>query len=127
MQKRSHVIKPELGADYPLISHGQGVYLYAQDGRRFLDGCSGAVTVSIGHSVQEVIEEMYVQANKVSFVYRSQFTSEPAEALARELSALAPGDLNWVFFVNSGSEAAETALKIAVQYWQDKGLARKQR
>lgn len=125
MQKRSHVIKPELGADYPLISHGQGVYLYAQDGRRFLDGCSGAVTVSIGHSVQEVIEEMYVQANKVSFVYRSQFTSEPAEALARELSALAPGDLNWVFFVNSGSEATETALKIAVQYWQEQGFGQK--
>ncbi|MGC8074354.1 aminotransferase class III-fold pyridoxal phosphate-dependent enzyme, partial [Salmonella enterica] len=61
------------------------------------------------------------QADKVSFVYRSQFANNPAEKLAKKLSEITPGDLNWSFFVNSGSEATETAMKIAIQYWQEKG------
>lgn len=68
---------------------------------------------------------MRKQAEKVSFVYRSQFTSTPAEKLANKLKEWAPGDLNWSFFVNSGSEATETALKVAIQYWQEKGKPRK--
>jgi adenosylmethionine-8-amino-7-oxononanoate aminotransferase len=61
----------------------------------------------------------------VSFVYRSQFTSETAEGLANKIAELAPGDLNWSFFVNSGSEATETAMKVAIQYWQEKGIKTK--
>lgn len=125
MQEMTHVIKPELGVDYPVIDYGQGIYLYAKDGRRYIDGCGGAVTVSIGHGVQEIMDAMKEQAEKVAFVYRSQFTNEPAEQLAKELCELAPGDINWVFFVNSGSEATETAMKIAIQYWQEQGYQHK--
>jgi adenosylmethionine-8-amino-7-oxononanoate aminotransferase len=79
-------------------------------------------SANIGHGVPEVIAAMEKQANKVSFTYRSQFTSEVAENLAEKLAAWAPDHLDYVFFVNSGSEATETAIKIALQYWQEKGV-----
>ena len=127
MTKRTHLIKPLLGMDYAVISHGNGIYLYDEQGHPFIDGCSGAVTANIGHAVPEIKEAMVAQADKVSFVYRSQFTSTSAEQLAERLCQSAPGDLDWVFFVNSGSEAMETALKIAVQYWQELGRPTKNR
>lgn len=123
--ERPHLIKPLLDADYPIASHGEGIYLYDIHGKKYIDGCSGAVTANLGHRVPEIIRAMNHQAEKVSFVYRSQFTSEPAEALAKKLSEISPGDLNWSFFVNSGSEATETAMKIAIQHWQEKGNYRK--
>ncbi|MCA1321103.1 aspartate aminotransferase family protein [Bacillus tianshenii] len=121
MDQQSYLIKPLLDKNYPIISHGMGVYLYDVNGKKYLDGSSGAVTASIGHHVQAVIDAMTVQAGKVSFVYRSQFSSEPAEKLAEKLMKLAPGDVNWSFFVNSGTESIETAMKVAIQFWQERG------
>ncbi|MCA0988184.1 aspartate aminotransferase family protein [Guptibacillus algicola] len=124
---KTHLIKPLLGMDYAVISHGKGIYLFDEDGNTFIDGSSGAITANLGHGMKEISEAMMKQASQVSFVYRSQFTSRPAEELAERLCLSAPGDLNWVFFVNSGSEAMETALKIAVQYWQEQGRPTKNR
>ncbi|WP_421616800.1 aspartate aminotransferase family protein [Brevibacillus sp. TJ4] len=124
---RSYVIKPVLGKTYPSVAHGKGIYLYDQNGKRYLDGCGGAVTVSIGHGVEEVAEAMYAQAKEVSFAYRSHFSSAAVEELGAKLASWAPGSLNWSFFVSSGSEATETAQKIAIQYWQEKGRPTKNR
>nr|WP_309100935.1 aspartate aminotransferase family protein [Fredinandcohnia onubensis] len=118
----TRLIKPLLDKEYPMISYGDGIYLYDTNGKRYIDGSSGAITASIGHGVKEIIEEIENQAHKISFVYRSQFTSEPAEKLAQKLSDLAKGGEYWSFFVNSGSEATETAMKIAIQHWQEKGI-----
>lgn len=120
--RKSHLIKPVLGNDYPVISHGKGIYLYDKEGKQYIDGSSGAITANIGHGVQEIAEAMWNQAKHISFVYRSQFTSDVAEMLAEKLAECAPRDLNSVFFVNSGSEATETALKIAIQYFQEQGV-----
>ncbi|UWS63873.1 aspartate aminotransferase family protein [Bacillus paralicheniformis] len=117
----SFLIKPDLHASYPVVQYAKGSWIVDNSGKRYLDGCSGAVTCNLGHGVQEVIDSLKEQLDSVSFVYRSQFTSEPAEQLAELLAEWLPGDLNWSFFVNSGSEAVETAMKIAVQYWQEKG------
>jgi adenosylmethionine-8-amino-7-oxononanoate aminotransferase len=122
MKDKSFVIKPHLLKELPMVSHGKGIYLYDREGKEYIDGSSGAVCASIGHSVKEIVQAMTEQANKVSFTYRSQFTSQAAERLAVKLSEWAPGDVNWSFFVNSGSEATETAMKIAIQYWQEKGI-----
>lgn len=122
MSRDSHLIKPDLAANYPVAAYGKGVYVFDDQGKRYLDGCGGAVTASIGHGVPEILEAMAEQASKVSFVYRSQFSHEKSERLARTLSEITPGDLNWAFFVNSGSEATETAMKVAIQYWQEKGI-----
>ncbi|KOO50803.1 aspartate aminotransferase family protein [Priestia koreensis] len=122
---QSRLIKPLLDQEYPMISHGKGIYLYDQNGKRYIDGSSGAVTASIGHGVDEIIEAMNEQAKKVAFVYRSQFTSEPAEQLADTLCRLSDGHLPWTFFVNSGTEATETAMKMAIQHWQEQGRGTK--
>ncbi|MEH7480902.1 aspartate aminotransferase family protein [Neobacillus drentensis] len=110
---------------YPVIDYGKGIYLFDMDGKRYLDAASGAVTANIGHGVTEIIEAMNEQAKKVSFVYRSQFTSDAAENLAKKIANMLSGDLKWCFFVNSGSEATETAMKMAIQYWQEKGVQTK--
>lgn len=123
--KREHLIKPVLDRRYPTVQYGKGVFLFDEQGKAYLDASSGAVTAGIGHGVQEIAEAMQEQAKKVSFVYRSQFTSEPAERLAEKLGGLAPGGDYWAFFVNSGSEATETAMKVAIQHWQEKGRAGK--
>lgn len=127
VDQKSYVIKPDLGKTYPLVTHGKGVYLYDQSGKAYLDGCSGAVTAGIGHAVEEIAAAMYEQARKVSFAYRAHFSSEAVEALAAKLAEWAPGSVKYSFFVNSGSEATETAQKIAIQYWQERGFHRKNR
>ncbi|MFO1444741.1 aspartate aminotransferase family protein [Bacillus sp. Bva_UNVM-123] len=119
---QTNLIKPILDSHYPVIDYGKGVYLYDKDGKEYLDASSGAITANIGHGVKEIIDAMHEQAKRVSFVYRSQFTSDAAEKLAKKIADLTIGDLNWCFFVNSGSEATETAMKIAIQYWQEKGI-----
>ncbi len=123
--EESYLIKPLLNRAYPIATHGEGIYIYDSKGKKYIDGSSGAVTASISHGVTEIIKAMNDQANKISFVYRTQFSSVPAERLAKKISEITPGNLNWSFFVNSGSEATETAFKIAIQYWQEKGIPTK--
>ena len=125
MVEKSFLIKPMLDELYPVIDYGKGVYLFDMEGKKYLDAASGAVTANIGHGVTEIMEAMLEQAKKVSFVYRSQFTSEAAEKLAKKIAEMIPGELNWSFFVNSGSEATETAMKMAIQYWQEQGIQTK--
>ncbi|MGI4879993.1 MAG: aspartate aminotransferase family protein [Janthinobacterium lividum] len=113
------------GQDSPIVDRAEGVYIYDTNGKQYLDGSAGAMTVSIGHGVREVVDAMLEQAHKASFVYRAQFNNDPAEMLARELAALAPGDINHAFFVNSGSEATELAMRASLQYWRELGRSRK--
>jgi adenosylmethionine-8-amino-7-oxononanoate aminotransferase len=117
----SALLKQRVLSTYPVVTHGAGVYLYDDSGNRYLDGCSGAMTASIGHGVAEIAEIMRRQAQSIAFSYRTQFTNEPAERLARRLTSLAPGDLDYAFFVSSGSEAAEFAIRTAVGHWRTLG------
>ncbi|RIW28505.1 aspartate aminotransferase family protein [Bacillus salacetis] len=121
----SHLIKPMLLEHYPEIDYGKGIFLYDKAGVEYLDACSGAVTANIGHGIEEILQAIYRQGQQVSFVYRSQFTNEPSEQLADLLSQ--ETGLEWCFLVNSGSEAVETAVKIAIQHWQEKGKTAKRR
>ncbi|MEX2540758.1 MAG: aspartate aminotransferase family protein [Trueperaceae bacterium] len=117
----SHLLYPQLDETLPEITRGEGCYLYDRDGRAWLDGSSGAVVANLGHGVEDVVSAATHQAGQLAFVFRSQFTSRAAEELADLLAELAPGDLNRLFLVNSGSEATELAQKIAIQYWQERG------
>ncbi|XXM74271.1 aspartate aminotransferase family protein [Lysinibacillus sphaericus] len=121
----SHLIKPLIGDHYPMIDYGKGIYLYDKSGREYVDACSGAVTANLGHGMEEIIQSIVEQGNKVAFVYRSQFSNQPAEDLAAFLHEKT--GYPWSFFVNSGSEAVETAIKIALQHWQEKGMPSKRR
>jgi adenosylmethionine-8-amino-7-oxononanoate aminotransferase len=109
------------GEVLPTVSHGRGVYLWDQDGTRYFDGCSGAVTANLGHGDPEIAAALADQAATVAFAYRSQFTNGPAEELAELVTSLAPPGLDRLFLVSSGSEAIEAAAKLARQYWVEVG------
>ena len=109
-----------LKESWPVVSHGEGVYLVDTEGRRYLDACAGVHVISIGHGVREVADAMREQAGKVCFTY-SQFLTEPQVELAGMIAAIAPGDLNRVFFTSGGSEATEAAMKMARKYHVETG------
>ncbi|MDF1749804.1 MAG: aspartate aminotransferase family protein [Alphaproteobacteria bacterium] len=100
----------------PVLDRARGVYMWDVDGKRYLDGSSGAMVCNIGHSNSRVLEAMRAQMEKSSFGYRLHFETEPAERLAAKTAALAPPGLERVFFVSGGSEAVESATKLARQY-----------
>lgn len=100
---------------YPTAVRGEGVYLWDSEGRRYIDFASSAVVSFIGHGVPEIGEAIAKQAKQLEFVHSSQFVTEPAEQFARELLGfLGPAYRDGsVFFTSGGSEAVETALKLA--------------
>jgi len=108
-----------------MVSHGEGVFLYDIEGRQYLDGSSGAMTASMGHGQSKIADAMREQAATVAFTYRTHFQNQPAEVLAQRLTSLAPGDLNRAFFVSSGSEATEYAIRTVISYWQKVGRPEK--
>ena len=97
----------------PQLARAEGVHIWDTGGRRWLDGSSGAMVCNIGHSNPAVLEAMRRQMEVATFGYRLHFETEPAERLAERLAAIAPEGLGRVFFVSGGSEAVESALKLA--------------
>lgn len=109
------------GHQYPVAMRGEGVYLYDSTGKQYLDGSSGAAVSCLGHGNAEVIEAIRDQVGKLAFAHTAFFTNEPQEALAAGLAKRFPEDGAKVYFSAGGSEANETAIKLAKQYWMAKG------
>lgn len=125
VDEKAGVLYRSLTKHLPVIARGEGVFLYDTEGKRYLDGSSGALVVNIGHGNSHVIDAMIQQAGQVTFAHTSQFTSAPAERLALKLAQYAPPGLNRVFFVSGGSEAVESAFKTAFQYHYERGKNKK--
>lgn len=106
---------------YAVAVRGEGAYLFDREGRRYLDASGGAAVSCLGHSDAAVIRAIQDQLGKLPFAHTSFFTNEPMEALADELIARAPKSFDKVYFVSGGSEAVEAALKLARQYFVEKG------
>lgn len=104
----------------PMAVRSEGIYLFDDSGKRYIDGCSGALISSIGHSVPEVVEEIAAQLKTMSFAHPSRWRNSAAEDAAAEVAALTPGDLNYVWLVSGGSEAIESAVKLARQYFVER-------
>ncbi|RMF87675.1 MAG: aspartate aminotransferase family protein [Nitrospinota bacterium] len=120
--QRSAIFARDLYRDYPVITRGEGVYIYDQQGKRYLDASGGSnASVPIGHGVPEVIEAMVAQAQKITFVPMHYFLSEPVQQFAEAVAAITPPGLNKVWFVSGGSEATENAIKLARQYHLERG------
>ncbi|WP_417665083.1 aspartate aminotransferase family protein [Pseudidiomarina sp.] len=100
----------------PLLDRAEGVYIWDRSGKRYLDGSSGAMVSNIGHSNPSVLAAMQAQMAKSTFGYRMHFENEPAEALAAKVASLSPAGHEKVFFVSGGSEAVESAMKLARQF-----------
>jgi adenosylmethionine-8-amino-7-oxononanoate aminotransferase len=112
----SFVFHRPLGRAMRSIERGSGAILWDRDGRRYIDGSGGAVVVNIGHGRSEVAAAMARQAGAAAYVHGTHFTSEVLEEYARRLSAHVPGDCNRLYLVSGGSEANETAIKLARAY-----------
>jgi len=109
------------GSDVPVIVRGSGQYVYDSRGKRYLDGLSGLFVSQIGHGRAEVAEAAARQAKELAYFPLWSYAHPQAIELADRLAALAPGSLNRVFFTTSGSEAVESAWKMAKQYFKITG------
>jgi len=129
----SHIFPRHTKQLPPVATRGDGCYLYDETGKQYLDASGGAAVSCLGHGDQTVIDAVKAQLDKLAYAHTGFFTSEPAEILADLLIDNAPGDLDRVYLVSGGSEAMEAALKLARQYFVEKGepkrgrlIARKQ-
>jgi adenosylmethionine-8-amino-7-oxononanoate aminotransferase len=111
--------------DIPVIVRGDGCYVYDEHGNRYLDGLSALFCVNIGHGRADIVQAGAEQAKELGFFTNWSYAHPPAIKLAARIADLAPGDLNRVFFTSGGSEAVESAIKLARQYWKLSGRPNK--
>jgi len=121
----SHVLYRKLGRAFPRIVRGEGCWLIDEGGKRYLDAVGGAYVANLGHSNPDIADAMAQQARQFGYLSGTAFTHGPVEELAQELAATLPGDLDKLYFLSSGSEAVEAALKLARQYWVERGRPEK--
>jgi adenosylmethionine-8-amino-7-oxononanoate aminotransferase len=117
----SHVFPRVFDRALPTAVEAEGVWITDADGRRYLDGAGGAVVVNVGHGVLEVIEAVRAQLQKTQFVHGTAFTTEALEAYADEVAEVLPVDDARIYPVSGGSEAVETAMKMARAYHLARG------
>ena len=125
--QKSRVLHRSLRETPPKAVGGEGVWLIAEDGKRILDASGGAAVSCLGHQHPRVLEAMSHQASKLAYAHTGFFSSEPAEALAEHLVGEEPGGLAYAYFVSGGSEAIEACIKLARQYFIERGEPRRQR
>ncbi|MBX3598317.1 MAG: aspartate aminotransferase family protein [Rhizobiaceae bacterium] len=120
--------KPESGIFYrdyatrlPVAESAHGVWIETSDGRKYLDGMGSAGVIGIGHGRTEIYDALAREGQKVSYVYTASFTHPWQEKLADAVLSVAPKGMDAVYFVSGGSEANETALKLARQYHVERG------
>jgi adenosylmethionine-8-amino-7-oxononanoate aminotransferase len=117
----SHVFPRVLDRELPVAVASEGVWITSSDGRRFLDGAGGAIVVNVGHGEQVVIDAIVEQLSRTQYVHGTMFTTEALERYADELAPLLPMDDARLYPVSGGSEAVETALKLARTYHLARG------
>jgi len=124
--RTSRVLHRSLRETPPKAIGGEGVYLFAEDGRRIIDASGGAAVSCLGHQHPRVIAAMAKQASTLAYAHTAFFSSEPAEALAERLVGHEPGGLAYAYFVSGGSEAIEASIKLARQYFIERGEPQRQ-
>ncbi len=110
-----------------MIARAEGMFYYTPEGKPVMDGTAGLWCCNAGHARRPIIEAIQAQAEELDYAPSFQFGHPKVFAAAARIAALAPGDLDHVFFAGSGSEAADTALKIAIAYWNISGKGSKTR
>jgi adenosylmethionine-8-amino-7-oxononanoate aminotransferase len=115
----------ENGGEMPLIVRGEGHKIWDSHGREYIDGLAGLFVVQVGHGREELAEAAAKQAKELAFFPLWSFAHPRAVELADRIAAMAPGDLNRVFFTTGGGEAVESAWKLAKQYYKLTGKPNK--
>ena len=124
--RTSRVLHRSLRETPPKAIGGEGVYLFAEDGRRVIDASGGAAVSCLGHQHPRVIAAIAKQASTLAYAHTAFFSSEPAERLAETLVGHEPGGLAYAYFVSGGSEAIEASIKLARQYFIERGEPQRQ-
>ena len=119
MNKEPYAYPWSFSRDFPVAVRSEGVYIYDEEGKRYLDGSGGALAANIGHSVPSIIEDISRTLRKLSYVHTSHFRTRVAEDLATLLAEKFPGPAQHpkVLFTSGGSEATESVIKLVRQYW----------
>jgi len=120
-EKSSRILHRQPKDILPVAVGGDGPYIIAEDGKRYIDASGGAAVSCLGHSNAKVRQAIKDQVDKIAFAHTSFFTSQPAEELADFLIDHAPDGLEYAYLVSGGSEAVESALKLARQYFMERG------
>ena len=118
---QGHVFYRKMGHARPKISHGENIYLIDDNGKTYIDGSGGPLVVNVGHGRSEVVDAMMEQAQKAAYVHGIMFTNDPAEQLSVELAKITPIENPRFFYLSSGSEVVEGAVKLARQIQQARG------
>ena len=105
----------------PVLDRGEGCYVWDSNGKRYFDGLSALFCAQIGYGRQELVDAATAQMQQLPFATNWSWAHQPAVDLAGKLAERFPGDLDHFFFVNSGSEAVESAMKLAIQYHRMRG------
>ena len=120
-----HAVHRDWDRDFPIIERAEGIYLYDQNGKKYIDGSGGSsVVTSIGHGVKEIAQVMYEQAQKFSFYPAHAFTNVKFLELSDLIVSLAPGELrekSRVWVTCTGTDATDDAVRLARQYWVESG------
>lgn len=118
---QGHVFYRRMGHHHPKIQRGEGVYLYDAEGKRYIDGSGGALVANVGHGVQSIVHAMEEQASKVAYIHATVFTSNVIEAYSEALDQIVPIPEARFYYLSSGSEAVEAAIKLARQIQYERG------
>jgi adenosylmethionine-8-amino-7-oxononanoate aminotransferase len=121
----THILHRRTGHSYPVAASGEGVTIRDAAGKDYIDASGGAAVSCLGHSHPDVLAAMHAQLDQLAYAHTSFFTTQVAEELADDLAAYAPRGMGRVFFVSGGSEAVEAALKLARQYFVERGELRR--
>ncbi len=121
MHSESHLLHRQLRGNYPIAASAQGCWIVDQAGKRYLDGSGGAAVSCLGHGHPDALAAMHAQIDRIAYAHTSFFSTEVAERLADSLIASAPAGISHAYLVSGGSEAVEAALKLARQYFVERG------
>jgi len=127
MHRESHILHRQLRGNYPLAAASAGCWITDAEGRKYLDASGGAAVSCLGHAHPDVLAAMHAQIDRIAYAHTSFFSTEVAEQLADALIRSAPQGMSHVYLVSGGSEAMEAALKLARQYFVEKGEPRRGR
>jgi adenosylmethionine-8-amino-7-oxononanoate aminotransferase len=119
--RMTHILHRTIGQDYPVAERGQGITIRDTAGKEYIDASGGAAVSCLGHSHPDVLAAMHAQLDRLAYAHTSFFTTQVAEELGSDLISHAPPGIAHVYFVSGGSEAIEAALKMARQYFVEKG------
>jgi adenosylmethionine-8-amino-7-oxononanoate aminotransferase len=117
----THLLHRSIKAKLPVAVGGRGIELFDSEGRAYIDASGGAAVSCLGHSHPDVLKALHAQLDRIAYAHTGFFTTDVAEELADRLVADAPEGIGHVYLVSGGSEAIEAALKMARQYFVEKG------